>query len=325
MPNNKGMSQATPEPEVGLTVAAVASRLGIAPATLRTWDRRYGVGPSNHSEGQHRRYTAQDLELLIEMKAAILQGYSPADAARVARAALEADTSRVDAADAPQGKLSLVTDSDESGVVIDLSGPRASVRALTRAATMLDSHACDEIIRKLLAEKGVVWTWQSVLRPVLTSVGETWERTNSGIEVEHVLSEAIINQLRVITAALDDPTNSKPVLLAGAPNELHTLPLYVIAAGLAELKIESRMFGARLPLEALSAAFDRIGPCAVVVWSHTRGTADAAIWQGLTQLRHMPLLLAGGHGWLEEELPEEIERASDLQATLLSLVVASGR
>ena len=26
-----------------LTVAAVARRLGVAPATLRTWDRRYGL------------------------------------------------------------------------------------------------------------------------------------------------------------------------------------------------------------------------------------------------------------------------------------------
>src|SRR5699024_777713 len=29
-----------------LTVAAVAARLGVAASTLRTWDRRYGLGPS---------------------------------------------------------------------------------------------------------------------------------------------------------------------------------------------------------------------------------------------------------------------------------------
>ena len=39
----------------GLTVAAVARRLGVAPATLRTWDRRYGLGPSEHSAGSQRR------------------------------------------------------------------------------------------------------------------------------------------------------------------------------------------------------------------------------------------------------------------------------
>ncbi len=40
------MSQTAPPAEVGLSVAAVARRIGIAPATLRTWDRRYGLGPS---------------------------------------------------------------------------------------------------------------------------------------------------------------------------------------------------------------------------------------------------------------------------------------
>ena len=34
-----------------LTVAAVARRLGVAPATLRTWDRRYRLGPSAHLAG----------------------------------------------------------------------------------------------------------------------------------------------------------------------------------------------------------------------------------------------------------------------------------
>ena len=47
-----------------LTVAAVARRLGVAPATLRTWDRRYGLGPGTHLAGSHRRYSAEDLARL---------------------------------------------------------------------------------------------------------------------------------------------------------------------------------------------------------------------------------------------------------------------
>src|SRR5213079_2320845 len=51
-----------------LTVAAVARRLGVAPSTLRTWDRRYDLGPSGHTAGSHRRYSPEDLDRLVVMR-----------------------------------------------------------------------------------------------------------------------------------------------------------------------------------------------------------------------------------------------------------------
>ncbi|MCX0246766.1 MerR family DNA-binding transcriptional regulator, partial [Streptomyces drozdowiczii] len=39
----------------GLTTGDVARRLGVAPTTVRTWDRRYGLGPEAHTGGRHRR------------------------------------------------------------------------------------------------------------------------------------------------------------------------------------------------------------------------------------------------------------------------------
>jgi MerR family transcriptional regulator, light-induced transcriptional regulator len=64
-----------------LTVAAVARRLGVAPATLRTWDRRYGLGPTTHEAGEHRRYCPQDLAILAAMRKLITAGVAPAEAA----------------------------------------------------------------------------------------------------------------------------------------------------------------------------------------------------------------------------------------------------
>ncbi|HEV6955459.1 MAG TPA: MerR family transcriptional regulator [Promicromonospora sp.] len=72
----------------GLAVAAVARRLGVAPATLRTWDRRYGLGPSGRTAGSHRRYTPDDVARLLVMRRLTLEGVAPVDAAR---AAVEAD------------------------------------------------------------------------------------------------------------------------------------------------------------------------------------------------------------------------------------------
>ncbi|HEX3388107.1 MAG TPA: MerR family transcriptional regulator [Streptosporangiaceae bacterium] len=72
---------------VGFSVGAVARRLGVAPSTLRTWNRRYGIGARELSPGRHRRYTAADITRLEHMQKLILRGAAPADAARAAMAA----------------------------------------------------------------------------------------------------------------------------------------------------------------------------------------------------------------------------------------------
>ncbi|OXS30446.1 MerR family transcriptional regulator [Streptomyces sp. XY006] len=69
----------------GLTTGEVARRLGVAPTTVRTWDRRYGLGPDAHTGGRHRRWTAGDLARLERMCALTATGIPPAEAARMVR------------------------------------------------------------------------------------------------------------------------------------------------------------------------------------------------------------------------------------------------
>jgi len=68
-----------------LTAGAVARRLGVAVTTLRTWHQRYGLGPSHHVPGQHRRYTSEDMHRLQVMRRLTAQGVAPAEAAAWAR------------------------------------------------------------------------------------------------------------------------------------------------------------------------------------------------------------------------------------------------
>ncbi|MGW0370392.1 MerR family transcriptional regulator, partial [Streptomyces coeruleorubidus] len=65
----------------GLTTGEVARRLGVAPTTVRTWDRRYGLGPAAHTGGRHRRWTAGDMARLERMCALTATGIAPAEAA----------------------------------------------------------------------------------------------------------------------------------------------------------------------------------------------------------------------------------------------------
>ena len=73
--------------EVALSIAGAARGLGVATATLRSWERRYGLAASHHTSGGHRRYGPDDLARLQVMHRLVRAGVPAAEAARVAIAA----------------------------------------------------------------------------------------------------------------------------------------------------------------------------------------------------------------------------------------------
>src|SRR5690349_5828309 len=126
------MSSSSAGPSV--TVAGVARRLGVAPATLRTWDRRYGLGPTEHAAGSHRRYTPEDVGRLEVMRRLVLDGVAPADAAK---AALETSPAEMPVR-SPSHPSELVEDSASGrgggGQVLPVGAGSAAARGLARAA-----------------------------------------------------------------------------------------------------------------------------------------------------------------------------------------------
>ena len=219
--------------------------------------------------------------------------------------------------------MRLVTEDESAEGVVDLYSPKNACRGLTRAAGMLDASACQALIAKLLEDKGVLWTWDKVLVPVLVAFGERWANTGEGIEIEHMLSEVVVNELQSLSLSIDQPVNARPVLLAAAPHELHTLPLYAVGAALAEHQIASRILGGRMPADALASACRKLGPSAVVIWSQSMGTADLSIWQAIDPQRPVPLKLAVGPGW-GTDLPGDVINTPSLAETLIALAQSSG-
>jgi len=298
-----------------LSVGAAAGRLGVAPATVRSWERRYGLGPGGRSSGGHRRYTEADLDRLQRMQELVSRGHTPAAAARtVLGQHPEHATTSIRAGGAPAGRPARVASparvkhgGGPGGRVLAVPGASPEVRGLARAASRLDADAATSQLGDLLVDRGAVATWNEVLRPVLASIGMRWVRT--GVDVEHVFTEAIMDALRGYRAFLPRPMPGRPVLLACAPDEQHTLPLHALAAALAELRTPVRVLGGRVPTDALVSAARRTGAGAIFLWRHScEGLPQLSQLEldqigSLTRSRPARRLVIGGMAWQGTAIP----------------------
>lgn len=366
------------EPNLGpqpmLTVAAVARRLGVAPSTLRTWDRRYGLGPSAHTAGSHRRYSAEDLARLVVMRRLTGEGVPPAEAAQlalsprpaapsgpVARPAHPARPAHHDPAAPLDGweadLFPALSSSDAAptwgeaavlGIPAARSGPESpaalwparadrsmrgggrvvalpegspQARGLARAAMSLDTVEVTRLLRDAVHAHGTVRAWDDLAMPVLQAIGERWVQTGDGVEIEHAFSEAVVGVMRGVAAGLRRVRNTRPVLLACAEGDYHTLPLHALAAALAEEEIGCRLLGVGMPADALVAAVRRSGPAAVFLYARL-ATHDVDVLDSVPRQRPAPRLVVGGPGWHGGDLPSSAVHVTTLVEAVDEIVNA---
>ncbi|PYC84757.1 transcriptional regulator [Streptomyces tateyamensis] len=332
-----GGAQALPGGEVAMPTGAVARRLGVSPTTVRSWERRYGIGPTHREPGHHRRWSPQDIAVLEAMCRLTARGVPPGEAARAALLARGADArpaaavpstallpapvpSAVGSAGGPEARPGEPGGSRQ----LALGAVRPECRGLTRAAVRLDAPRVADILQQAVDSLGILEAWTGVMLPALRAAGRKWAADGEQyVEVEHLLSWHVSTVLR---AAAVRPTALRPVppaLLAAAPAEEHTLPLEAVAAGLTERGLPFRMLGAAVPPRALLETVQRIGPAAVLLWSQGPRTADRALALRVAAAGWGPrgshgraAVLAAGPGWRRAEHPAGVAAPRSLAGAL---------
>ena len=269
-----------------LSAGAVARQLGISPATLRTWAHRYGLEPSARSEGSHRRYTPEDIDRLVAMQRLMRAGVPVSEAAAQV---LSAPHIAAPEAEAPD----------------PVDAMPCSVRTLWEAAQALDGQRCAHLVADTVRAVGVLPSWDNLIAPTLQRAGQQWEQRQAGIDVEHVLSDAVTAGL-----FLDAPVKREGVLLAATATEDHVLPMYALRAALAEQGIGVELLTARTPAAALAEAARRLRPAVIVLWAQLPENADLEGFDQLPGIRPKPVLALAGPGWPEST---DIIRLTDLR------------
>lgn len=299
--------------EIEMGVAAVARRIGVAPGTLRTWARRYGIGPSGHIDGAHRRYSHEDLVRLLYMRKLIIEGVPPIDAASAALALPPSELHNNPKIAQHSHLLEpLLTENDH-----------ALIDQLLRAARSLDRELIERTLEAHLQSHSIEQTWHEVLVPLLVIVGEDWARTGEGIEIEHLLSDLILRLFNSRIIASTPKINPRPVLIASIGEETHSLAITALAAALSERGILIQFLGARTPASAINEVVRRTAPPAIFLWAQLRTNADLSYISELPSVRPKPLVIVGGPGWNMQELAGATH-ATDLMSACSDIERAVG-
>ncbi len=280
-------------PHTALTwsVGGVAERLDLAPSTLRTWDRRYGIGPSQRTEGGHRRYDEIDIQRVRLMAQLTGRGVPAGTAARVATS--------VDAAGLASALAPTTTPSGHPGA-------HSAVEAIVSSAAALDADGLARIYQRVTRESDLVSAWTSVLAPALRKIGERWSDGSLGVDSEHLASELLVTELRSLTRANRARIGGRrEVVLASADEEQHYLPLVAVEAELSLQGIGCLFLGPRVPAEALIDLIGRSTPPVVFLWASITRPATDPLWTALSSIDRPLTLVIGGPGW-----PEHLDAAS---------------
>jgi|JI10StandDraft_1071094.scaffolds.fasta_scaffold370291_2 DNA-binding transcriptional MerR regulator/methylmalonyl-CoA mutase cobalamin-binding subunit len=216
-------------------IQVVAEKTGIPAATLRAWERRYGIPVPARTESSYRLYSDRDIALVQALNQHCAAGMAPAEAARLLRAV--DDEPEAPAAPAPVGDAF-----------------HTAVTRILDAVVRFDPDSLDAEIANALTLGSASAIFERVVAPVQVEVGELWHSGQISVGHEHLATESLCCAVRTLHRLVQPVDAERSVLLACFADEDHVLPVYGVAFRFASWGYRTVVLGSRTPPAALAAA-----------------------------------------------------------------------
>lgn len=221
-------------------IQSVAEMTGVAAATLRAWERRYGVPAPRRTTSAYRLYSDRDVELIRRVRELCDGGMAPSEAAKLVLAS---------AGEREQATQSTESDADE-----------LAVQRILDAVDRFDADMLDAAVKNALFLGPATALFDRVFSPALEQIGQRWHEGTVSVAQEHLASEVLGNALRHLLRLAQPERAPRLALLACFADEEHSAPLYGIGLRLAEWGIRSVVLGARTPPHAIHHAVTEVHP-----------------------------------------------------------------
>ncbi|GGD30604.1 MerR family transcriptional regulator [Nocardioides daphniae] len=262
------------------TIKHAARLVGVSEATLRAWERRYGIGSPVRTEAGYRLYDDAAVQALETMKHLVDEGWPVKTAAEETLRRLSRDVTAQTSV--PDGGSTAYSPAD--------------LDALVPLAKAYDVPALDELLDERFSSasfESVVDDW---LLPALGRLGAAWEAGEVSVAGEHLVSHGVTRRLsRAYEAAGDSPVGPQ-VVIGLPPGSRHDLGLLCFATAARRVGLAPRYLGTDVPTEDWIGAVSPAAVRAVVLSAPLREDLSAleAVVDAVRLTRPDVLVAVGG-------------------------------
>ncbi len=247
------------------TIKEASSRTGVPIASLRAWERRYGVVEPRRTESGYRLYDDRAIAALSAMRQLVEDGWSPATAAATITkdgpesvVGLAARGTQVTAQAVPAqplgsgmrlaaGRLREATLENAAQAVSHPEG-QGLTEAFVQAAAAVDVAAMEVVLDRGFA----LGTFEAVtdgwLMPTMRVLGDAWAEGRVDVAGEHAASYAVMRRLGQWFAAASSLTDGHRVLVGLPSGSHHELGALAFATAARRRGLAVVYVGADLPV-----------------------------------------------------------------------------
>ncbi len=277
---------------------AVVQETGVSAATLRAWERRYGVPEPDRTGSNYRLYSEREIALIRWLKERVDAGLTISQAVELYRRMTDGESI----------KTSLPARHRSNGTH-QVPGFLESRKRLVDAFLQFDEREAERILNELFAIYTIEDVLSGVIHPAMVTVGDMWHNGEIGIPTEHFASAYVERKIMALINA--QPVNhDAPLVVTGcAPHEQHELGILLVSLFLRRTGLRVLYLGQNVPLVDLQAALETLRPAMLALSASTDESALALehIGEMIAQMPiPRPLFAFGGRAF--EQSPNLVEQ-----------------
>lgn len=286
------------------TIKTVVQETGIAPATLRAWERRYGVLSPGRSDGGYRLYSERDIATLRWLKNQVDGGVSISRAVALLELRHRAgEEPELDGERSPQ----------PFGPAENVRGTSTIVAELVATLSLFQEPHAEAVLGEAFALYPVDVVAEEIITPTLAEIGERWHRGEASIVQEHFATAFLRRRLTALFHAYPQPLTGRLAITGSGPSEWHDVGILLVSLSLRRHGWRVIYLGQNVPAEHLLHEVRKLKPDLVCLSAATRESASALgevyrLVQELPEPR--PQLVLGGRAFnLHPELADQFDGA----------------